>query len=415
MRIKNSFPAAAAFVLAVVFFVIVSAGLTYAQKSDNNIRSLLSSQGKVLFGDEPNSIIVIDYPDNIRQVAEYLEQLDVPSPQVLIEARVVEVKLQKEHSLGVNWNAFTDKGYMPLGRFKAGSSALGAAPGQLEQAISYKPTYYPPLQSATGQESPFTIGIFDDNINVVVKALANSLETDILSAPRITTVNNREAEIKIIQSLPWAEPEVQVSGTSGTITITWKINFEEVGIILKATPTINEDGRITMILDPEISEKTSDYNLTVTQGSTSVPYTVPIIDKRSASTKVIVGNGQTLIIGGLIKDKKVNGATKVPLLGDLPFLGYLFKSKKETTDKTELMIFVSPTIIVPEEFDRMARQERYGIGRNYTRERDSLSRLTRELEKEEISALEEKVNKDAARLRKKAIEQCLPSRGKGSN
>jgi type II secretory pathway component GspD/PulD (secretin) len=211
--------------LVAVFLTGILCPFAYAQEVSTNIKTLLSGQGKVLYADGPNSIIVIDYPENIQQVAEYLERLDVPSPQVLIEARVVEVKLQKEHSLGVNWNAFTDKGYMTLGRFKVGSSALGTMPGRLEQVIAYKPTFYPPLQSTTGQESPFTLGIFDDNINVVVKALASSLDTNILSAPRITTVNNREAEIKIIQSLPWAEPSVQVSGTSGSVTVTWKINF----------------------------------------------------------------------------------------------------------------------------------------------------------------------------------------------
>jgi type II secretory pathway component GspD/PulD (secretin) len=171
---------------------------------------------------------------------------------------------------------------------------------------------------------------------------------------------------------------------------------------------------------------------------------VPIIDKRSASTKVIVGNGQTLIIGGLIKDKKTNGATKVPFLGDLPFLGYLFKSKKETTDKTELLIFVSPTIIIPEEFGRMAREEKYGIGRDYARERASNSRLLEEREEKEDSGKhppeaqalnkihshlieekeklvekalnqEEKGQGNAAALRKKAIEESLPPRRDGVN
>ena len=197
----------------------------------------------------------------------------------------------------------------------------------MEQAIAYKPIYYPPLQSTTGQESPFTLGIFDDNINVVVKALASSLDTDILSAPRLTTVNNREAEIKIVQSLPRAEPEVQVSGESGSVTITWKINFEEVGIILKATPTINEDGRITMILNPEISEKPRTIISRLLK-ALPVPYTVPIIDKRTASTKVIIGNGQTLIIGGLIKDKN-RRSNQDSVSGDLPFLGYLLRAKRK--------------------------------------------------------------------------------------
>ena len=112
--------------------------ICYAQEVSNDIRILLSSEGKVLYGDEPNSIVVIDYPENIQRIADYLDVIDVPPQQVLIEARLVEVKLQKEHALGVNWKAFADKGYMTLGRFKLGSSALGQQPGLLEQTIPYK-------------------------------------------------------------------------------------------------------------------------------------------------------------------------------------------------------------------------------------------------------------------------------------
>lgn len=362
---------------------------SYAEEQiTSSPRDLLSSQGRILFGNEPNSIMVIDYPENIQRIQEYLEMVDVPAQQVLIEARVVEVKLQGEHSLGINWSAFVEKGGFEMGQFRVGSTAGGA----LEQVIPYKPTYYPPAQTSTGQESPFTVTIFDENINIVLKALANSLNTNILSAPRVTTVNNREAQIKIIQSLPWAEPEVSVSGESGSITVTWNVNFEEVGIILKVTPTVNEDNKITMTLNPEVSEKSGDYTLTVIQGTTQVPYTVPIIDKRSAQTKVVIGDSQTLIIGGLIKEKTSRGITKVPLFGNIPVLGWFFKSEKNIRDKTELLIFVSPTIITPQVLTRMAAEEKLGIGRWYMKEREKEQRaLTEHLAQEKLKnlALEE--------------------------
>jgi len=360
-----------------------------AQQASSDIKGLLSSEGKVLYGNEPNSIVVIDYPENIERIAEYLDVIDIPAQQVLIEARVVEVKLQKEHALGINWQAFADKGYMPLGRFKTGTSALGLRPGQLEENIGYKNTKWPPASSSGTAESPFTFAIFDDNISIVLKTLANSLDTNILSAPRVTTVNNREAEIKIIQSYPWAEPSSTTSD-SGSTTISWTIHFEEIGIKLKVTPTINEDGRITMELNPEVSEKTSDLPLT----ASGVTYNVPIIDKRTATTKVIIGNGQTLIIGGLIKDKTTKESTKIPVLGDLPGLGYLFKSKRDIVDKTELLIFVSPTVITPDEYVRMAKQERYGLARDFVENKERQSRM------QQIMEFQEKARKDklAAKL-----------------
>jgi general secretion pathway protein D len=382
----------------------LACSLAFAQQISSNIKSLLSSDGKAIYGNEPNSIVVIDYAENIQRVAEYLDAIDVPPQQVLIEARVVEVKLQKEHALGVNWTAFTDKGYIPMGRFKGGTSDLGLQPGQLEQTIPYKSTYYPPTTTASvGEESPFTFAIFDDNINIVLQTLANSLDTNVLSAPRVTTVNNREAEIKIIQSYPWAEPSANTS-TEGATTVTWTIHFEEIGITLKVTPTINEDGRISMELKPEISEKTGDFPV----DASGVTYNVPIIDRRSADTKVIIGNGQTLIIGGLIKDRTTKGETKIPLLGDIPWLGYLFKSKKDVKDKTELLIFVSPTVITPEEYVHMAKQERYGIGRGYLEDRERQLQMQTVLEYQEKSRKDKLPAKiDALIVKQKALAEQM--------
>jgi len=329
----------------------------------SDIKTLLSGEGKVFFGNEPNSILVIDYPANIKRIGEYLKMVDVPPKQVLIEARIVEVKLEGENSLGINWSAFADKGGYRLGQYRIGGETATSA---ISQSIPYKSTNYPP--GSTSAENPFTLTIFDENINIVLKMLANSYNTDILSAPRITTVNNHKAEIKVIKKLPWAEPEVDVLDQGG-VSVSWTVKFEEVGITLEVTPMITEDGQISMELKPEVSEKISDYHLTVVQGSTEVPYTVPIIDTRSADTKVVVGNGQTLIIGGLIKEKNIKGTTKVPLLGNIPGLGWLFKSKKDTKDKTELLIFVSPTIITPKVLVNMERKEKLGVGKWYMDER----------------------------------------------
>ncbi|MFA7677585.1 MAG: hypothetical protein WCY34_05380, partial [Candidatus Omnitrophota bacterium] len=319
----------------------------------SNVKKLLSGDGKVLFGDEPNSLMVIDYPENIQKVEEYLAMVDVSPQQVHIEARVVEVKLEGESSLGVNWTLFANKGGLKIGDFDMYS---GSPTDGITQAIPYKPTYYPP-NTTTASETPFTLTIANDNINVVMQALANEYDTDILSAPSITTVNNREAEIRIIERYPWAEPEV--STTEGGTDVGWTVNFEDAGIILKVTPTISENGKISMDIQPEVSEKTSDYTLTVTTpASENIEYTIPIIETRQARTKVVVGNKQTLIIGGLIKNKAIEGETKVPLLGDIPYLGYLFKSKKKLYEKTELVIFVSPTVITSQEIDYVTSQER---------------------------------------------------------
>jgi type IV pilus secretin PilQ/predicted competence protein len=364
-----------------LFSVLAPAGLSQNILSEqSNIKSLLSPEGKVLYGNEPNSILVIDYPENINRIEEYLKMVDIPPQQVLIEARIVEVRLEGEHALGINWSVFAENGGLTLGEFQVGSTYPGS-PGDIEQNIDYKYTYYPPGTTTT-QEEPFTIAILNEHMNAVLRMLSNTLDTNILSAPRITTINNRAAEIKIIESIPWAEPSVTVSET-GVTTITWTSHFEEVGIVLRVVPTITEDGQISLLLQPEVSEQTGNFELTVTQGSSQIPYTIPIIDKRSVGTKVVVGNKQTLVIGGLIKETNTKGVTKVPILGDIPLLGWFFKSKKETKEKKELLIFVSPTIITPQVMARMEKEERLGIGKWYMKERVEREKAILEIEGEE--------------------------------
>jgi type II secretory pathway component GspD/PulD (secretin) len=360
-------------IIFVLIFLFFCAFNSFAQQVSSDLRTLLSSEGKVLYGEEPNSIVVMDYPENLERITDYLDVVDVIPQQVLIEARVVEVKLQGESALGVNWQMFAEKGGLEMGQFRVQT---------LEQAIPYKNTIYPPGGKDSDTEDPFTISIFDENINLVLNALANEYNTDILSAPRVTTVNNRPAEIKIVQQLPWAEPLVTVSD-GGSSTVTWKINFESVGITLQVTPTINEKGDITMTLNPEISEFVRDYGLTVINGDVTLPYSVPVIDRRTTSTKVVIGNGQTLIIGGLIKNRMLKGESKIPFLGDMPVMGHLFKSQKETKEKTELLIFVSPTVINSRETARMAKYERFGPGAKFIQDKERQEKMMLVLENKE--------------------------------
>jgi type II secretory pathway component GspD/PulD (secretin) len=358
---------------------------------------LLSTEGKIMYGDEPNSIVVIDYPENIQLISDYLNVVDISPQQVLIEARVIEVRLKNDHSLGINWNLFAEKGGLEIGQFRINSSGIDS--GGLQQSIDFKTVYKKPGDISSGDANPFTLTVFDENINVVLKAMATVLDTDILSAPRIATVNNRQAQIKIIQSYPWAEPQVETSD-SGATTVTWTVHFEEIGILLNVTPTINEDGNISMILQPEVSEKVDDKTFEIKTGplaTDKLTYYIPIIDKRNASTKVVVGNGQTLIIGGLIKDKIVKNDAKIPLMGDLPMLGYLFKSKNTYKEKIELLILVSPTIITSDEIAKMAKTFNYGINRQYKEEEYRKQRMALSLEAEE-KAKEERLTGELQQL-----------------
>lgn len=331
------------------------------QTATNDVRNFLSSTGTVMYDVDQNALLVTDYPENINRVGEFLKEVDIPSHQVLIEARIVEVKLEGEHSLGVNWRLFSEKtGYLKAGKFQffsdidnktSGISTVGTA---LSPVLPFKSTNYPP-NSTTGTENPFSLTIMNENIYAVMKALSNQLKTTVLSAPSITTVNNRKADIRVITQLRWVTPNVSVSD-AGAVTLSWNEGTgspQDVGIILEVTPRITDDGQVSLELNPEISEHTEDISLEAGPDGNKVSYVIPIIEKRSASTKVIVGDSQTIILGGLIKNKRLSGESKIPFLGDIPGVGYFFKSKKDTREKTELLIFVSPKIIRSEEIKDM--------------------------------------------------------------
>ncbi len=374
-------------IILVFVFLSFCALNSYAQQISSDMRTLLSSEGRVLYGDEPNSIMVMDYPDNLDRIGQYLEVLDVSPQQVLIEARVIEVRLQDQHSLGINWSLLASQGGLKLGGYRLTSESLTS----LDQNLPSLPVYPKPGDSTSNLDplksglDPFTMQVFSNDINAVLKTVASSLDTDVLSAPRVVTVNNRPADIRIIQSYPWAEPSVSLSD-SGATTVTWQIHFEEIGIILRVTPTINPDGNISMVLNPDISEFVSVKTLSLKTGSAAtdvLTYDIPIIDKRTASTKVIVGTGETLIFGGLIKDKLVKNEIKVPLMGDLPFLGHLFKTTNTIKEKSELLILVSPTIINETEKIRMAKELRYGAGNKYAVDKERQDKMLLVLDNKE--------------------------------
>ncbi len=330
------------------------------------IIDLLSSTGKLIPDVETNSFIVVDQAPNIAMIEEYLKMIDTPSKQVLIEARIVEVKLEGEHAFGVNWAAFTDGGRLGGDWRVYGTDAAGATQQGLWQAIPFQQPKYEPITGSA--QNPFTLGIYKGNMDIVLQALATELKTDIISAPKITTTNNRRAKIDVVKTIPYLEEiekedEETESGT--TTTYTYSYSYADEGVSLEVTPLINPDGSITMVLIPQVKEIIRFREVLGPAGAGSSPE-LPETDVRIAQTKVTVNAGETLVIGGLIRDKGNDGELKVPFLGDVPMLGNFFRQKIRTTQKTELLIFVSPVIIDPNAVQRMQNEiSKDNISRRY--------------------------------------------------
>jgi general secretion pathway protein D len=168
-------------------------------------------------------------------------------------------------------------------------------------------------------------------------------KTEVLSRPTIMARNNQQATITIGQEVPLITGSRISENTTvnGGSTIFNTIQYQDVGIILRVTPFITDDGMVEMIVSPEISSAKQDPNIQITSGVAAT-----VIDKRSADTVVLTPDGQTVVIGGLMETKIIDTDKKVPLVGDIPLLGYLFKSKSKQRVKTELLIFLTPEVIL---------------------------------------------------------------------
>jgi general secretion pathway protein D len=180
------------------------------------------------------------------------------------------------------------------------------------------------------------------NYNVTIRAIAQAGKAKVLSRPSIVVRNNQPATITVGQSVPLIT-SVRFDNYGNAIN---SVSYTSIGIILQVTPFINKDGTVEMILDPEISDLVADRSQWVPISSGSAGNaSAPLINQRSADTVVCVPDRETVTIGGLIANAKADSETKIPVLGDIPLIGNLFKRKTKTDTKTELIIMLTPTII----------------------------------------------------------------------
>lgn len=270
--------------------------------------------GSVHFDKQSNKIYVTDISNKLAEIERIIRAFDVKEKEVIIEAKIVQVILNDKSRMGIDWQAVA-AGYHDL-TFVSNFNVLGAS----------------------DKKGRVSIGKIErDNYQGMFEALAEFGTTNNLSNPHIMVVNNQEAKILVGSSEPYVTTTT-TTPASGPNTTAESINFIDVGVKLYVTPTIHTDDHVTMKIKPEVSSVTR----TITTGNNN---TIPIVEKSEAETTVNVKNGVTIVIGGLIKDEKINADKKVPILGDIPFLGHLFKSQSKSLSKTELVIFLTPRIV----------------------------------------------------------------------
>ena len=322
---------------------VATSSITSSSSSSvaGNIRSILSSRGSVIPDERTNQLFVTDISVKLKEVEDLIAKIDVPVRQVLIEARIVEANDSFSKSLGVklgvNENRLTSNAGVALGnqgRMTIGGNmaAVGAQTGQPDTLATFANTQLvnlPANKVNNFDPATFALSIFGATSNRFLNLELSALEADgqgkVVSSPRIVTADKVEAYINQGFKIPF-----QQSTTSGATSV----QLIEAGLRLKVTPQITPEGNI--ILDVMVN-KDSLGNLTPVGRE---------INTKEVKTQVLVDNGGTVVIGGIYEQEENTGQAKVPVLGDLPVLGNLFKNKTRDTRRTELLVFLTPRILL---------------------------------------------------------------------
>jgi type II secretory pathway component GspD/PulD (secretin) len=293
--------------------------------------------GNIQADKRSNSIVVTDNPARVAEIESLVKSFDVPNRAVLIEAKIVMVLLNDEFQWGVNWQTIFNR--------VAGNSLKSPINANLAGNFLNVPleTVTPSASGAVaakGVTGNVTISQLphQGTVSSVINFLSTMGKTNMLSAPRITAMNNQEANIHVGTKEAIITRNIINPGSTTTQPIvTEDVKFESVGVKLSVTPFIGADGYMTLKVKPEVSAVES--TITTTNGSV-----IPVVRVSEADTSVVVKDGVTLVIGGLIEDKKIKQKTHVPFLGRIPLLGLPFRSQKDVVQKTELVIFLTPHV-----------------------------------------------------------------------
>jgi type IV pilus assembly protein PilQ len=302
--------------------------------------SMLSDRGSLSTDERTNTLLVVDTADRLADIRHLVQALDVPIRQVLIEARIVIVADNYERDLGAQLgisttgsagaNLFSVSGTAAASDSIVTSSASGSTATTALTSATQANRYQVNLPAANTNGS-FGVSLLSGShlIDLELSAAENEGKSETISSPRIITANQKQATIMQGVEIPYQE-----SASSGATTT----QFKNAVLSLKVTPLITPDNRV--ILDLDVSDDSVGSNVQSATGGS-----VPSIDTRQITTQVLVSDGQTVVLGGILATTKSKTDTKVPFLADIPVLGNLFKSTIHIDDKSELLIFITPKIL----------------------------------------------------------------------
>ncbi|WP_405633184.1 MULTISPECIES: type IV pilus secretin PilQ [Pseudoalteromonas] len=294
-------------------------------KTDTN--SIISQRGSVSVDKRTNTLLIKDTVGSIESIRRMVETLDIPVRQVLIESRMVTVRDNVKEDLGIRWGFSDQQGSDGISGTLEGANTIsnGTIPG-----VSDRLNINLPIANPAGSIGMHVAKLANGTlIDLELTALEEENRGEIIASPRITTANQQKARIEQGTEIPYVE-----SASSGATTVT----FKKAVLSLEVTPHITPDNKV--ILDLVITQDTRGDTVQTGTGQAVA------IDTQQIKTQVLVENGQTIVLGGIFQQQIINSTKKVPLLGDIPYLGVLFRSTSEFNEKKELLIFVTPKIQV---------------------------------------------------------------------
>lgn len=310
-----------------------------------------ASGKKLLVSPATGIVMVTAFSEDMEKIGEFIDKFAGSSQrQVWIEAKIVEVNLSKGYQLGVDWAAVINRG-----GFIGNLAPKRTIPNP---AMSFKPGAAE-LQTATSNAGVFQFGVTNHTIDMLLDAISRQGNLKVLASPRISTLNNEKAVIRVVREEVFFNLQTQISqGVGGNVTApTINVQVVPVGIVMDILPQVGETGDITLSVNPDISELLEIRRFEV-EGALA---TQPVIDRRSIDTVAKLKNGQTLVIAGIIKERTNEIIKGVPLLYKIPLLGNIFRRTEQEVQRTELVIFITPRLHSGKNAEELTEAERRRI------------------------------------------------------
>jgi len=290
------------------------------------IDNMSSARGSIAINEKNNSVIICDTKDNLVRIVSEIRKADATPRQIMIEVVILDVQLNDENEMGVNWDILSDKRYDIGYRQNFTTSRIGSTP-ETSTTIGDATAF-----NSTGLGGSFSV--ISGTIRNVVHLIQQEREVEILASPRVMMVSGESASIEAVEELPYTEVIDTAAGGAAALTST---KFKNVGVQLNVVATLTDDDNILLTVDTE-------QNVATGESDTEIP----IVDTRRANTSLILKDGQVVILGGLRRQEKTKDVNQIPILSDLPLVGILFKSTKEVVRNSELTVFLSPHIYMGE-------------------------------------------------------------------